>query len=176
MYTSMLLIEAILSGVVLFLAVQFALYINTRQRNELFVATRARLHDAAQATVKEVQQVLAEDFKTARVDHRLKGDTAAELRATAIKIMQGNLGPLGLHELRRALGLSRKAPIDRFLVGRVEAALYDLKGRSINNGEVPPAPGGRFYPDTMRIPRVERPTEEQPDEQMLDEKTNVTRR
>jgi hypothetical protein len=155
----------------LFLAVQLALYFYARTRHELFFAAQARLDDAAKTTVKEVQQVLAEDFKKALVDHRLKGDTAAELRATAIKIMLTNLGPLGLHELRRVLGLSRKAAIDRFLVGRVEAALYDLKGRSINNGEVPSAPGGRFYPDTLRIPRIEKP-----DEHMFDEKTKITGR
>ena len=171
MYTTMLLIEATLSAVGLFLAVQLALYFYARTRHERFFAAQARLEDAAQTTVKEVQQTLALDFKRARVEQRLKGDTAAELRATAIKIIHANLGPLGLHELRRALGLSRQAPIDRLLVGRVEAALHDLKGRSINNGEVPSAPGGRFYPDTMRIPRIEKP-----DEAMFDETTKITGR
>ena len=166
-----ILLEGVLVAAGLWLAVQLTLYLYARTRNERFFTAQARLDNAANATVKEVQQVLAEDFKKARVDHRLKGDTATELRSTAIKIMQGNLGPLGLHELRRALGLSRQAPIDRLLVGRIEAALYDLKGRSINNGEVPSAPGGRFYPDTMRIPRIEKP-----DEAMFDETTKITGR
>ena len=171
MYTTMLLSEAILAIVGLFIALQLALYLDARTRHERFFAAQARLDDAAKATVKEVQQVLAEDFKKARVDHRLKGDTAAELRATAIKIIHANLGPLGLKELRGALGLPRRAALERLLVGRLEAELFTLKGRSINNGEVPSAPGGRFYPDTMRIPRIEKP-----DEAMFDEKTKITGR
>ena len=153
---------------------QWGLLLSVRRQREQFLSANQRLDHAAQTTVKEVQQTLAEDFKRARVEHRLKGDTAAELRATAIKIIHANLGPLGLKELRRSLGISSKAPLDRLLVGHLEAALYDLKGRSINNGEVPSAPGGRFYPDTMRIPRIEKPAEHP--ENMFDENTQVTRR
>ena len=171
MYTLMLLIESTLAAVGLLIAVQFALYLYARTRHERFFAAQARLNNAAKATVKEVHQVLAEDFKKARVDHRLKGDTVTELRATAIKIILANLGPLGLREIRKALGLSRWAPLDRFLVGRIEAAVYDLKERPRLDDLVPSQPGARFYPDTLRIPRIEKP-----DEAMFDETTKITGR
>jgi hypothetical protein len=174
MYTLTLLIGVVLSGTGLFLVVQLAFSLSGRQRNERFFTSQQRLHDAAQATVKEVQQVLAEDFKKARVDHRLKGDTVTELRSAAMKIMLANLGPLGLSEIRKALGLSRKAPLDRFLVGRIEAAVFDLKAWPRLPDEVPSEPGGRFYPNTLRIPRVEKPPH--PDENLFDEKTQITGR
>jgi hypothetical protein len=175
MYTLILLTEAALLIMGLLIAVQLALYLYARRRNERFFATRARLNDATKATVKEVQQVLAEDFKKARVDHRLKGDTVTELRAASMKIILANLGPLGIKELRKVLGLSRRAPLDRFLVGRIEAAVYDLKERPLIVDEIPPQPGDRIYPNTLRIPRVEKPTDH-PDENLFDEKTHITGR
>jgi hypothetical protein len=171
----LLFIEVPVFGVLLWAGIQLALLFSARRHNERFLTAQQRLYDATQATVKEVQQVLAEDFKKARVDHRLKGDTVTSLRAASIKIMLANLGPLGLRELRRALGLSRRANLDRLLVGRIEAAVYDLKTRGKGENEVPSRPGGRFYPDTLRIPRTEKPTEH-PDENLFDEKTRITER
>lgn len=157
---------------------RLALLLSTRQRAEQFMSALLRLENAASATVKEVQQTLAEDFKRARVDHRLKGDTAAELRATAIKIFYANLGPLGLRELRRALGLKRKAPLDRLLVGRIEASLYDIKQNQAaeEKVEVPSNLGKRIYPDTMRLPRVEKSAVEEHPESLFDEPTEIQRR
>jgi hypothetical protein len=170
-----LLIGATLALVWLFVAIQLALYLYTRTRNERFFGAQSRLTHAASSTVKEVHQVLAEDFKKARVDHRLKGDTVTELRAASMKIMLANLGPLGLKEIRKALGLSRKAHLDRLLVGRIEAAVFDLKAWPRQPDEVPSELGGRFYPTTLRIPRVEKPPEH-PQENLFDEKTQITGR
>ena len=173
MHTLLLLVEAVLSAVGLCAVVQLTLYIYARQRNEHFFTTQARLDDAARTTVKEIQQVCTEDYKKARVDHRLKTDTAHELRATAVKSVIANLGPLGMREVRRVLGLSRKAPIDRVLVCRLEAAVYDLKGkRAPRDDIVPSSPSKRFSPDTIRIPRAQLslPPEEEP-EPLYDETT-----
>jgi hypothetical protein len=178
----LLFLEISLLVVFIWATAQLALLLMTKQRNERFFAASARIDHAASVTVKEIQQVMAEDFKKARVDHRLKDDTAANLRNTAIKIMLANLGPLGLKEIRKALGLSRRASIDRLLVGRIEAAVYDLKARPLIFDEVPSEPGSRFYPNTLRIPRVEKPEHRSaepgrsPDENFLDEKTHITGR
>jgi hypothetical protein len=155
---------------------RLSLLLSVKQKAEQFSSALLRLDSAAYATVKEIQQTLAEDFKRARVEQRLKGDTAAELRATAIKILYANLGPIGLHELRRALGLKRKAPIDRLLVGRIEAALFDIKRGAPRNeqSEIPSAPGKRFYPETMRIPKVDQTTEDH--KNLFDEPTHITGR
>jgi hypothetical protein len=158
----------------LWLAVQASLLLYTRRRSKQFSTALLRLNDAAQNTVKEIQQVVAGDFKAARVDGRLKGDTAAELRATAIKSIQAQLGPTGMKEIRTALGLSRKAPIDRVLVGRLEAAVYDLKDHSAIPEKVASGPGARFVPDTMRIPRAQ--VGLPPEDTLFDEQTKITRR
>ena len=155
MHTLLLLIEITLAALGLFMGVQLGLYLHAKQRNERFFTTRARLDDAAQTAVKEIQQVVAEDFKNARVDRRLKSDTAQELRATALKSVIAQLGPLGMRELRKALGLSRKSFIDRVLGARVEAAIYDLKNKKEPPSEIPPKPSARFSPDTVRIPRAQ---------------------
>jgi hypothetical protein len=176
MVTLMILIETVLSVSALLFVVQLAFSLWVRTRNERFLGAQRRLQDAASATVKEVQQTLAHDMKMARVEQRLKGDTAAELRSTAIKIMHANLGPLGLRELRRSLGLKRKTPLDRLLVGHIEAALFDIKRShpKEEKNEIPSALGKRFYPETMRIPKVDK-TQEDPPENLFDEPTKVTR-
>ena len=167
----LLLLEVPFIVVLLWLGIQMALLLYTRRQNEQFSTALLRLNDAAQNTVKEIQQVVAGDFKAARVDGRLKGDTAHELRAAAVKSLVAQLGPLGLRELRRALGLSRKTPIDRMLVGRLEAAVYDLKDHQPITDKVPPQPGMRFVPDTMRIPRAQLAIPEEEPESMYEQPT-----
>jgi hypothetical protein len=171
MYTIMLLVESVLAAVVLSTLIKLTLYLHFRQRHEQFFATEFRLNSAVTNAVKEIQQVLAGDFKAARVDGRLKGDTANEIRATAVKAMLAHLGPLGLRELRRALGLSRKTSIDRVLVGRLEAAVYDLKNHQLTPNKVPAQPGMRFVPDTMRIPRAQHSIPEEDAESLYNEPT-----
>ena len=165
------LLELPLIVVALWAVVQLALLLHDRRRNESFFAARGRLDYAAQTTVRELQQVLVDDFKLARVDGRLKGDTAQEVRATAIKSLQALLGPLGMREVRRALGLSRKTPIDRVLVCCLEAAVHDLKDHSVVPDKVPSQPSKRFVLDTVRIPRAQMGIPEEDPESLYNEPT-----
>lgn len=176
MHTLMLVIESVLAAVGLWAVIQLVLYLSSHRQNERFLTTQKRLEDAAHTTVKEIQQVVAEDFKAARVDGRLKGDTATELRATAIKSISAQLGPLGMREVRKALGMPPKSSLDRVLVSRIEAAVFDLKQQTPEPSEIPKKPGGRFYPDTMRIARVEKTSVEEHPESLFDEPTETQRR
>jgi hypothetical protein len=168
----LLFLELPVLAVLLWLGAQWALLLYNRRINERFLTAQARLQDAAKTTVKELQQVVTEGFKAARVDRRLKSETIHELRSTALKSLQANLGPLGLRELRRALGVPRRLPLDRVLVSYIEAAVYDLKASTARDNEVPTAPGKRFSPETLKIPRVEKPPilfDPKPDEASLHE-------
>lgn len=153
----LLFLELPVLAALFWLVVQWALLLYNRRLNERFLTAQARLKDAAQTSVKELQQVVTEGFKAARVDRRLKSETIHELRSTALKSLQANLGPLGLRELRRALGVPRRLPLERVLVSYIEAAVYDLKENHPADNEVPPTPGKRFSPETLRVPRVEKP-------------------
>jgi hypothetical protein len=171
----LILIKGMLLLATLLFVVQLAFYLWIRTRTERFLGATLRLQDAAQVTVREVQQTLVHDIKMSRVDRRLKGETVAEIRATAMKILYANLGPMGLYEVRRSLGLKHTSSLDRFLVGRMEAALFDIKQSApAEKREIPSAPGKRFYPETMRILRANHVSEDLDD--FCREPTKITGR
>jgi hypothetical protein len=152
----LLLIELPLIVVALWVAVRVALLLSARQHNERLLTTLTRLENAAYTSVREIEQVLVEGLKARQIDGRLKDDNAQGARSTAMKALMANLGPAGLREIRRSLGLPRKTPLDRILISHLEAAVYDLKAcREPDLEKVTSQPTKRFSPDTVRIARVQ---------------------
>lgn len=171
----LLLLEVMVLFVLGGLGLQLALLLHTRRRNERFCTTQKRLDDATQNSVKELQ-VVSEDYKANRADGRLTKEKARDLRATAIKTVIDQLGPLGMREVRKTLGMPPKSSLDYVLGTRIEAVVFDLKIFPKASDKIPRKPGERFYPDTMRIARIEKtPVEEHP-ESLFDEPTETQRR
>jgi hypothetical protein len=121
---------------------RLAQLINARVRSERTRAVLLRIDDAIAAIIREIQQVTIDDLKAHTPDGQLPFAIRARLKFSALTSVKAYLGPKGIDEAVRALGLDRRA-FDAFVSTRIEAAILDLKNGQHRNGvPEPPALAG----------------------------------
>jgi hypothetical protein len=109
------LLVAILS----WLATKLAQLVQARVKNEYLRGVLVRLDDAVLTVVREIQQVTVDTIKAATPNGKLTPDVQAMLKQSALTAIKQHLGPRGVKELARVLGIDGDG-VDRLIGTRVE--------------------------------------------------------
>jgi hypothetical protein len=126
---AIIVLQAVLPGLVAALtwaSVRLASYIGRKVDSERLRGVLLRLDDFVISTVKALQQAVVEAIKEASFDGKITDEDRRRFKAAAIEQVKSYLGPKGLRELAKVLGL-RPDALDGFLESRVEAAVHDVK-------------------------------------------------
>jgi hypothetical protein len=100
--------------------------LDARAKGERLRGAIVTLDDAVSSVVRELQQVTVEALKGATAGGKLSDSVKAMLRRAAVGAVKQHLGPKGVAAVARAYALDDPA-VERLIVTRVEAALYDLR-------------------------------------------------
>jgi len=130
------ILSPLLMAALTWASARFGQLITSRLRSERVRAVLLRLDDAIAAIVREVQQVTINVLKAQ--GGGVPRDMHARLRVATLASVKAYLGPKGIEDAHRALGLDRAA-FDAFVTTRIEAAVLDLKNARQRNG-VPALP------------------------------------
>lgn len=110
------------------LSLRVAALINTKVKNERLHGILTRLDDAVFAAVREVEQVYVSMIKTASEDGSLTAEERRQAKDAALQAARTHLGPRGLAELGKVLGMNEDE-VDRAIGTRVESAVYSLRAQ-----------------------------------------------
>ena len=110
------------------LSLRVAALINAKVKNERLHGILARLDDAVFTAVREVEQVFVSTLKTASDDGALTTDERRQAKDAALQAARSYLGPRGLAELCKVLGMGDD-DVDRVIGARVESAVYNLRAQ-----------------------------------------------
>lgn len=133
-------ILAALSPVILAIASWLALavknYFESKTKNEVLKGMGIRLFDAFGVAIQSVGQTYVADLKAAAADGKLTAEEKAEAKRKAIEASKSYLGPKGLGELAKVLGVRVTDPSLESVLGLgLEATLGGVK----RQGEQPVA-------------------------------------
>ena len=81
-----------------------------------------RLEDTVRNVVRELQQTVVDGLKKRSADGKLTAEDAAEIRSEALAKVKSYVGPKGLAELARLLGMNA-ALVDSYIVTLVESSI-----------------------------------------------------
>ena len=129
--TQQLLSPVLLAGLTWLVARAVAL-IRARVQNEFLRGVLLRLGDATLTATKELQQTVVDEIKAASADGKIVADERRRIKAAAVANVKSHLGPKGIAEFARILGLADGA-LDALIGAKVEAAVHDLR-RVVTNG------------------------------------------
>lgn len=110
------------------LSLRIAALINAKVKNERLQGILSRLDDAVFAAVREVEQVYVSMLKTASQDGSLTSEERRQAKDSALQAARAYLGPRGLAELAKVLGMP-EAEVDSVIGSRVESAVYNLRAQ-----------------------------------------------
>ena len=110
------------------LSLRVAALINAKVKNERLHGILSRLDDAVFSAVREVEQVYVSMIKTASEDGALTKEERRQAKDAALHAARTYLGPRGLAELCKALGMGED-DVDRVISTRVESAVYSLRAQ-----------------------------------------------
>jgi hypothetical protein len=110
------------------LSLRVAALINAKVKNERLHSVLSRLDDAVFVAVREVEQVFVSLLKTASQDGSLTADERRQAKEAALQAARSYLGPRGLAELGKVLGMNEDE-VDRAIGSRVESAVYSLRAQ-----------------------------------------------
>lgn len=110
------------------LSLRVAALINTKVKTERLHGILTRLDDAVFAAVREVEQVYVSMIKTASEDGSLSAEERRQAKDAALQAARTYLGPRGLAELCKVLGMGED-DVDRVISTRVESAVYSLRAQ-----------------------------------------------
>jgi hypothetical protein len=110
------------------LSMRVAALINAKVKNERVSGVLTRLDDAVFMAVREVEQVFVSMLKTASEDGALTKEERLQAKDAALQAARSYLGPRGLAELAKVLGMNDD-DVDRVLAARVESAVYNLRAQ-----------------------------------------------
>jgi hypothetical protein len=88
-----------------------------------------RVNDTVMTAVKSAEQVTVAALRAANADGRITDEEKAAVKAKVLEEVKSHLGPRGLAEIGKILGLDDGA-LASLLGSKVEAAVLDLKARS----------------------------------------------
>lgn len=100
--------------------------INHSVKNEKVKGALFRLSEAVVEVVKRLSQQIAEDYKRANKDGVLTDDEKAYIKARAMTLVKEYIGPKGVAELLKILGLDSKG-FESVVSTKIESAIYLLK-------------------------------------------------
>jgi hypothetical protein len=134
------------------LAARVAALIRVRIESEYLRGALIRLDDAILTATKELQQTVVAEVKAAAADGKITPAERERIKRTAVTNAKSHLGPRGIAEIARVLGLPNGA-LDDLIGSKVEAAVHDLRlaanghaangvAANGNGGPAPAAPAG----------------------------------
>jgi hypothetical protein len=128
----------ILVAVLGYVSMKAAELLQAKVKNEYLQGILVRLDDAVFTAVCEVQQVVVDKLKSESTDGHLDATGRAHVKAAALEAVRSYLGPKGLTQVGRVLGIP-SAGVDRHLESRVEAAVFELRSQKplVLNGHNP---------------------------------------
>ncbi len=126
------ILSPVLLAALTWAAAKAAQLIAAKVKNEYLRGALTRLDDAVLNAVREVHQVTVEGIKAASADGKLTVEERAKVKATALETIRAHMGPAGLAELVKVLGVDNGG-LEKLLSTRIEAAVHDLK-RARTNG------------------------------------------
>jgi hypothetical protein len=103
-------------------------WLNLRIKSEAVADALGRLNQTVLDAVKELDQLLVEEYKKRATDGKLTKGEVDELRDLAIENVKSYIGMKGVAELLKILGLTPKE-LDSRIGGRVDATVYELRRR-----------------------------------------------
>ena len=129
------------------LAAKLAGLINANVANKAVSGVLLRLDYAALNGVKAIEQAMVSAVRGS--DGSLAPDAAARAKTAAVNAARSLLGPRGIDEVMRVLGLAGPASLDTLIGQRIEAAVGDMKTAAaatpvaVARPSIPPPPGSR---------------------------------
>lgn len=127
------ILSPVLLAALTWAAAKLAQLIRVKIKHEYLRGILIRLEDSVVTSVKELEQTVVEEIKSASADGKITPDEKKRIKEKALASVKSHLGTKGLAELATVLGLDGGA-IDGFLSSRVEAAVHDLRRASTANG------------------------------------------
>lgn len=112
------------------LSLKLAEFIRAKVDHTYLQGVLLRLNDSVLIAVKDVEQRLVEEARDATQDRKLTPQEARRFKEVAMGQLRSYLGPKGLQELSRILGLS-SAGVNSVLDAKIEAAVLDLKRQGV---------------------------------------------
>lgn len=109
-------------------------WVKAKVKNESVEGVLMRLTTLAFTVVQEVQQTFVSNL-TSPTPEQLK-----EARDKALAALKTYLGPKGLEELKKVLGLDGDTAVERLLITFIESAVHNLKTGPQPQPTPPPAP------------------------------------
>lgn len=122
-------------GAFVWLAVKLGGLITAKVKSEYLSGALARLDVAVRTVVKEFEQTVVGSIKAAAVDGKVTPEEILTIQADALALLKSYLGPKGLAELGRVLGLDERF-LDEFLGGSIEAAVHDIRAAEVKSATV----------------------------------------
>lgn len=123
--TLQLLSPVLLAGLT-WLVARAAALIRARVQNEFLRGVLVRLDDAVFTAVKDLQQTVVDEIKAASADGKISAAERQRIKVAAVTNVKSHLGPKGVVELGRILGLGAGA-LDGLMGSKVEAAVHDIR-------------------------------------------------
>ncbi len=108
------------------LAARVAALIRVRIANEHLRGLLLRFQDAVLVATKDLQQTMVDEIKADSADGKISAAERQRIKAAAVANVKSHLGPKGVAELARILGLADGA-LDSLIGAKVEAAVHDLR-------------------------------------------------
>ena len=115
------------------LATRLAALIRLRIENEYLRGVLVRLDDAVLTATKELEQTVVAEIKAAAADGKISPAERERIKRTAITNVKSYIGPRGIAEVGRVLGLP-DAALDCLITSKLEAAVHDLRHTGPNGG------------------------------------------
>lgn len=101
-------------------------WITAHTKNAALQGVLVRLNEAVTASVSDVAQSYADELKAASEDGKLSIAEAAEAKANALAKTRALLGPAGVKELAKVLGLEPGGPVNDYLNAKIEQTVREL--------------------------------------------------
>lgn len=114
------------------LVARAAALIRIRIESEYLRGALVRLEDAIVTATKDLQQTIVAEIKAASADGKISAEERRRIKAAAVANVKSYLGPRGVAEISRILGLPGTA-LDGLIAAKVEAAVHDLR-HDMTNG------------------------------------------
>jgi hypothetical protein len=130
---ALLALSPFLLAALSWLSLQLAGLIKAKVKHENVRGTLLRLDDAVFVAVRQVYSTVVEELKAAAADGVLTAEERQAVKRAVLDAVRSYVGPKGLLEVGRALGLGDDE-LDRVLGPRVQAAVYELNARRVPNG------------------------------------------
>lgn len=100
--------------------------INAKTKNEYLRGVFLRLNDAVLAAVRETEQTIVAQLKTAAADGKLTDDEKRDVKRAALDSVKAHFGPSGMSDIAKTLDLGEDS-LEKMISARLEAAVHDMK-------------------------------------------------